>query len=246
MIADARSADPTLSMRELARRLGYTNPSFLSDVIKGRRRLKPELVDRIACVLDLDDKQVACLKKLLRRERNGHILTGVPTRDSILFLDKFRFIADWFHLAILEMLDLKGASSDPEEISKRSGRRVSRAIVELALERLQRLGLVRSINGRLEKVRADLFVGDEAPSEAIRRHHAQSLELAREALDKIPLERRDFRGTFIAIRRGDWSRLQGVLTAFHEELHELHAPGEADLVVQIASQAFPITEEGFR
>lgn len=241
LVTDARRADPSLSLRELARRMGYANPSFLSDILNGKRRIKLGLAEKLACVLDLNETEAMAFIKLVKHQGEDHSNATHLSPDSFLELDKFRFIADWYHLAILEMMDFKDASSDPETIAKRLRRRVSPSIVKLAINRLLRLGLLKNENGRLKKIRRDLFVGTDIPSDAVRRHHTQMLEITRESIEEVPVDKRDIRGTFIAIKKTDWTRLKAAVAAFHSELHAMHTAGEADVLIRISTQTIPLT-----
>jgi len=246
LIAKAKASNPELSsLREISRRLGYANPSYLADIIGGRRRLKVDMARKLACILQLNVREAAALVEMAKRQgaTSGVDHAAAQQKTTRMVLDRFRFVADWFHLAILETLDLQRAPQNAEEFSRRLGRRISRTTAELAITRLKRLGLITHAAGKLAKTTNDLFVGDEASNEAIRLHHLQMIDLAKDCLQNLPMEQRDIRGTMLAIKRADWPQLLAMVSEFHHELHALHAAGEADLVVRINTQAFSLTQE---
>jgi len=242
LLLAARRQDDKLSVREFSRRLGYKNPSYIADVLADKRRLQASLVNKVAGVLALTDREVAELEIWAARSgRNGAERAVSPSRSTQLALDRFRLVADWFHVAVLEMTHLREFSPEPVEIARRLGRKISSATAKLAVDRLLRLGLIVERGGRIVKADSDLVVGDTVASAAIRQHHLQMLELARESIEKIPVDRRDVRGTTIAIRRQDWPRLKAVVSRFHEDLHSLYTSSEADIVVNISTQSIPLT-----
>src|SRR6185437_14031826 len=82
---------------------------------------------------------------------------------------------------------------------------VRRERVVEALERLERLGLLRRLEGgRLELTGGHFTTPDGMASMAIRRSHYQALGLARSSLDQDALDKRSFSAMTMAI---DPSRL---------------------------------------
>ena len=59
---------------------------------------------------------------------------------TIVDLDTFAVISDWYHYAILSLLEVTDARLDPRWISKRLG--INRLEARLAIERLKRLSLI--------------------------------------------------------------------------------------------------------
>jgi uncharacterized protein (TIGR02147 family) len=81
-----------------------------------------------------------------------------------LGLDAFHLIADWYHYAILELCTCEDFEPRAEWVAERLG--ITANETELALERLQRLGLLEITKGRW-KTRDDVTLSPAGvPSEA--------------------------------------------------------------------------------
>lgn len=158
-------------------------------------------------------------------------------------LDSYHLIADWYHSAILEMCTLKDFDPQPQWIARRLGGSVSPASVEAALERLQRLGLlVMRDDGRL--VRSDeehVHVGREIPHAAIRKHHTQMLEKARDAMENQPLQQRHLYGTTLSIRKERYQDAVNLIEQLHHELSRLACESAADQIYHLNTQFFNLT-----
>ena len=93
-----------------------------------------------------------------------------------LSTDSFYVIADWYHYAILNIIRLDNFKSDPKWIAKCLG--LSVVEVRGALERLERVGLIKWERNKLVRTTGSLTTTHDIESEALRRSHRQSLELS--------------------------------------------------------------------
>ena len=252
-----RLADPKFSLRSFSRELGYRNPSLLSEVMRGSRSFRQDLADRLGLALSLDMREMQWLSLMLASKAAGSdplVLqeivaaakgAGLQDQDKeTLSLDQFRIIADWYHLAILEMIDLEDFKDDSFWISKKLGGKITPVQASLAIDRLFRLGLIKRIsNKKIAKTNKEIFVGlSGVPNSALRAHHKSFLELAKEAIERTPLELRTGYGTNLAIRHTDLPRIKALVKKFHEELHEFHVEKNGEDVYHVNLQVFPLTE----
>lgn len=60
-----QSQDPSFSQRKLARVAGFANPGFFNEVIRGRRKLSPRAIERMARGLALDSNEAEFLRHLV-------------------------------------------------------------------------------------------------------------------------------------------------------------------------------------
>src|SRR5690606_17229130 len=111
-----------------------------------------------------------------------------------LKIDTFRAIADWYHLAILELIPLESFENSPKWIARNLG--ISEIEVQLAVDRLIRLGLVRMEDGELILQQGDGFIPGDVPSESIKKFHSQILRRAEKALYLQSIDKREY-GTYI-------------------------------------------------
>ena len=256
---ERKSIDEDFSLRSFARELGYQNPSMLSQVLRGERAFKKNLADRVSRCLGLDERERKWLGLISASQSAGSptvkldelIATATGSGSGVgaglqenFSLDRFRFLADWHHFAILEMIDLRDFSEDPLWISMRLGNRITAIQSSLAIDRLLRMGLLqRNRSGRLFKTNKDVFVGgSEIPSEAVQSHHRAMMDVAKDSLVRTPVKNREISGTNITIRKSDIARVKALVNKFRDDLHRIHAEKDGDEVYRINIQVFPLTQ----
>jgi uncharacterized protein (TIGR02147 family) len=160
-----------------------------------------------------------------------------------LSIDQFRLIADWHHLAILEMMSLKDFKADPEWISRRLGGKISTSSVLLALQRLERMGLVQKARGALAK-RADpspLLIDPGSRNLAVQAHHEQMLLKAAASLKEQETSEREFRSSTLSIKKENYAKAQARIREFHQSMLELAEDSSADETYQLNVQFFKLS-----
>lgn len=257
-VMSARKAeDPKFSLRSFSKELKYNNPSLLSEVLRGTRSFRQDLADRLGRLLGLDTREMQWLSLMLASKAAGSnpgdlqemmaAAKGAGTQNQekeTLSLDQFRIIADWYHLAILEMIDLSEFKEDSFWISKKLGGKITPVQASLAMDRLFRLGLIKRLPGKkIAKTNKEVFVGMSGiPNAALRAHHRSFLDLAKDAIERTPLDRRTGYGTNIAVKASDIPRIKALVKKFHEDLHEFHVEKSGEDVYHVNLQLFPLTE----
>lgn len=250
-----KQRNPSFSTRAWSRRLGFRNPSLLIDILKGRRKLKPELGYRIAEDLQLSQEEHAYYDVLVlltsaksTKERdfyNGLLKALRPDpQRSALKLSHFQLVADWYHFTLLETLSLKDFKNDPDYLCKRLRGRLTPEMIRLAIQRLKQLGLVKETESKLKRSEGNPVLKDEIPSIAVKNHHRQLLSKAREALFEQNIEQRDFRSTQLALKRENYDKAKKLIQDFHramQKLAEKEEKGEA--IYAFNSQFFQLTRE---
>jgi uncharacterized protein (TIGR02147 family) len=251
-----KELNPRFSLRSYAKILGYENPSLLSSVLKGERKLGPDLADKIAKQLNLTTSeqkyfQLLILLKYAKNQTERMMYTDMldnsgPELTHAEFsvsIDSFRFIDDWYHTAILEMIELKDFRYDLGIIARRLGRGLNRELVEAAVQRLIRLGLAEESKTKryLKRKEGSFIIDKNIPSDAIKKHHDQFVQFARQAIYDQPMEERDIRGTTITIKKKDYKKAQEILKQAHADLVELSCKGDGDDLYHVCTQFFKLT-----
>jgi uncharacterized protein (TIGR02147 family) len=235
--------NPRFSLRAWARQLGYKNPSLLSDVLSGRRRPSQTMLSAIAANLGLSEAEEAKLHDLNRKPSKG----TRPTALNNLALDQFRLIADWYYLVILELFLLKDFEATTKQVTQRLMRSIPASFAQMALGRLERLGLIaKDARGKWQRTATaqNLFVGLNIPDAAIRQHHHEMLDLALEALEHQDVQQRDISGSTVAIRTQDLPQLRKAIYQLHATFNQLSAkPRQGDAVYRLNVQLFRIDRD---
>ena len=222
--AQARLRNPEYSQRAFAHRVGLSSGA-LTEVFKGKRGLSLQKAEEICDNLDLNPHErenfLTPFFSLPRKGKN----TELDHPAHVLPMDQFSLVSDWLHFALLSLVKTKGFKSDSAWISQRLG--VSEKEVDACLERLLRLGLLKESGGKLIRAYPNLDTGDHAFSAAIRLAHQQSLDLARESLQKHSTEDRDFTILNFTLDKKRFQRLKKMIRDFQDLAEEEASTKEA-------------------
>lgn len=221
------------SLRAFARFLEMS-PSLLSQLLSGKRRLTRKQALKIANRLDFSPA-----------ERNRLLIgpysetAGLLDERRLLEEDQFNLISDWYHYAILGLASLESNSSSPKWISRRLG--ISEIIATDALRRLKRLKLIEIKDGSFRQVTKPLDAGWNAPSAALRRHHKQNMDLAKEKIDTVDLSKREYSSITMAANPIQLKKAKDLIAEFKYRLSKILEQGERTEVYTLSVQLFPVT-----
>lgn len=244
---------PSYSLRAFARDIGMS-PSTLSELFNQKVGLSREKALHIARKMKLDDAHQNHFCDLIqarharketdRSEAKIRSRARVRSLQNQLSQDQFRTLADWYHLAALELIDMNAVYGVPAKMAKALGITIAEA--GPALERLERQGLVRynEVADRYEASSSSTTVGDGEASEAVRKFHLDLMDKAKEALVRLPVEKREFQSTVMSLRSEDEAEfkkdLNKMMTALIDKYY--HKTGK-DRLFAVCHQMFPLMKE---
>jgi uncharacterized protein (TIGR02147 family) len=240
------------TMRAFARDLGVA-ASTLSETLGGRHHLSQSSARRIAGKLGLDERESALFVEMvalktgrsaLRRKLAANRLDAVTNggNEPLLKEDVFSLVAEWHHLAILELAKLPGSSSAPDWVARCLG--ITRETAAEALERLIRLELLEEMDGRLVAKLTRSQSLNDVPSQAIRRFHRGILEKAGDALESQSVEEREFQTIVMAIEADALPTFKARIRDFTTKSKDLAAAcTRKDKVYVLSMQMFRVGED---
>jgi uncharacterized protein (TIGR02147 family) len=245
-----------ISLRQWARKLGYRSPRTIGMVLNGQRLPSAELVRSWSTELGMDENGTRYFDALVRLEkaRRKNRPTAPILRELVqlspdsrpkLVLDAkaFSFIAGWHHLVIKQLIATPGFVFNPERIRDRLGRKVSVSEIKQAVDTMLQLGLIgRSADKRRLKVlESSVTTLNDVPSEAIRMHHEQQMERAREALFTQDVSRREFTGATFQFDARRIAEAKAAIRRFREEFEKKFSSPDGQSVHQLNIQFFSHT-----
>ncbi|MES2769003.1 MAG: TIGR02147 family protein [Bdellovibrionota bacterium] len=232
-----RAKNPHYSLRMLAKKLDIPS-GRLSEILSGKRRVTRQLAIQIADKLSLDPELRSKLITSTTAFKSDNLQE--PSFEQIS-LDSFHVIADWYHFAILSLIELKNFQNDAKWISRRLG--ISIVDTNTALERLFRLGLVKEKNNKLTQTHKNISTTHDIQSIALRHSHKQSLENAITALEEVSIEKRDITSMTMAIDSSKIPQAKEMIKKFRRQLCAFLESGtKKDEVYDLNVQLLPITK----
>jgi uncharacterized protein (TIGR02147 family) len=248
--AARKCRNPAYSMRSYARDL-KVSVSFLSRLLSGNKSLSTDRANDLARNLGWETNKRLAFVTLVRLESaKSQVLRNELTQevdqlfavDSFqpLEVDLFKLISEWHYSSILELVDTESFESSPRWIAMRLG--IGEVEAALAIDRLQRLGLLSEKNGVLVKSNAALSTGD-VPSSAIRKFHTQMLKKAETAIEAQTIDERDFSGVTLAIDVSKLNDAKELVKKFRRDLIKLAKTDANQEVYHLAIQFFRVSQQ---
>lgn len=235
------------SLRAFAKALDL-NPAELSQVLKGKRKLSLNSAFKVSQSLGFTPSESRHFLLLLQKEKGRSLglpldfLGSPPPENSAqVSIADFECIGDWYHFAILNLLETKKFVWTAASISQRLGITLTEA--QLAMRNLEKLGFVTFQAGRPQSPNAHWDVGAQIPSPIIRKYHRQILEKAADSLETTPIHQREFQGVGLVVKESDLKKLKIEIDQFTDMIRQkFHRPKE-DHVYQLEVALFPLTKE---
>ncbi|MBI3295491.1 MAG: DUF4423 domain-containing protein [Deltaproteobacteria bacterium] len=210
--------------------------TVLSLVLSGKRPLSKKAAISVAAQLALSPTEAQALFS-----SNG--TTAFVSEPSPMDLDTFAVIAEWYHFAILSLLELPNARLEAQWIARQLN--LSPLEAGLAIDRLIRLGIIaQNKDGRWRQTKESFRLDPRHSTTATRRFQLQLIQKAVESLENEPLEKRDHTSTTFAMDPALLPYAKARIQTFRRELtSELEQLGTPRQVFNLTVQLFASSKE---
>lgn len=241
--------NPRYSLRSFAKAL-RVSPGTLSLIFSGQRVPSTKLAQKLTKELDLSPEDRAAFEASLSATHAGRGLKrknafaknsaeAMAPQVDHLQIDLFEIIADWYHYAIMMLLEIQGAHGDARWIAKQL--EISPSEAQLALERLLNAGLVKRKKERYTIDSSYLTTADKTlTTPALRRHQRQILEKAIQSLENDPIEVRNMNSLTMAIDPSRLPKAKQMIEEFNQNLCAFLEGGKRSQVYEFGTFLFPL------
>lgn len=254
LLESKKKQNPLFSLRAWSMQMGFRGHTALLFLINGQRKIRTEHIDRLVRGLKLQSEEEKYWRTLVQlRSAKSQVeknelenqlkLLMVNREQAILETEKFKLVADWIHMAILEMTRLKDFQNDPEWILSRLHFKESRTSVESAIERLLKMGLLEIKDGKLTKTNERLTTPKDRASESIREHHRQVMQNAIQAIESQSVDERVLNSSTMTIDVSKMNEAKDLIRKFRGDMAKLMEKSDGDETYQLAIQFFKLTEK---
>lgn len=249
-LVEIQRTQPRYSLRAFAGKVGV-HVGALTYIINGKRNISRKLAERITRKLLLDPQQRSEILGLFPEPSPKRVLahlsrTPLPPeafepRFLQLSASQFKICAEWEHFAVMSLARCQDFQSTAEWIASRLGITPSRA--RQVVSRLLELGLLESDSeGNLRRSEKSYQTSDDGADISLKRHHEQSLDLAKESLHRDSVAIRDFTSITLAIDPKKISAAKERIRKFEDELSDFLERGHQTEVYRLSVQLFPLSK----
>jgi len=246
------------SYRAFSKSAGFTSPNILKLVIDGERNISPDATQKFIKALSLSGQMADYFATLVKmnqaksdsdKEYYFSILQKLTpqAKKRELNSESHKYLSHWLYPVIREMTTLKEFREDPYWISRRIYGKASINEISQAIQFLTQEGFVEKIDGKLVMKDNMVLSSDEVKSLAIRNYHRQMLDQAKDSLENIPVEEREFGAVTFTIPESAIQELKFKLKQFRSELHtwamQVVEDKGGELIIQVNAQMYPHTKK---
>jgi uncharacterized protein (TIGR02147 family) len=159
-------------------------------------------------------------------------------------MDVYHTIADWHYYAILSLAETMDFVGSPGWIAQRLG--ISEKSAAEAVDRLLRLDMLEKDKktGKLRSTGEQFEAISAIANPALRKANRQNLELAQAALEKIPVEERDFTAITLCFDPGRIEDARKMIKTFRRNFNRVMEAGHKKEVYKMCIQLFPLSKRG--
>lgn len=232
------SANPNYSLRAFARDLGVDS-SFLSKLLNGKRSMTARTIMSLAPRLSLPESEVQNFIQKANGRRRRYSVGGQDVQVYQEIEDhKYLQNLEWFHLAILEMVNLKTFQANATWIAERLSITPDQA--QQALDALMSHGVLsqREDGAWTNEINNHTMSGVKVP-----RAQLVKKQIYEQAIAIMPQGLGTHSTMTVAISESRYQEAVERITRFRRELSQfLNEPEDKEKVYQILISLFPVTK----
>jgi uncharacterized protein (TIGR02147 family) len=243
------------SWRDFAKKGGFTSPNYMKLVCEGKSGLSKNGIERVADAMDLVGAEREFFRQLVKfgqAKRDADRMTAYTEMKEIACAHKVRilegesvsFYESWKYPVLRELAPMM-PGANPLEVAKACGGAFSAEEVRNALAFLTRAKFLRKIaDDEYEQVDRLIQMSVAAMPMLVRQMHKDMADFAKEAIEKYPIDERNFTGITMGIDDEDYAEILKELDACRKRIISIAtAKKGGNRVYRLNMQMFPLTEK---
>jgi uncharacterized protein (TIGR02147 family) len=242
--------NPNFTWGSWARRLGLKNNTSLLKIVNGQREAGPAIQKSLSSYFSFNNyekdyfEKLVRISKLKRKDPEASLAlynritqrAGKSVRREI-DLETFQKVSEWVFYFLRQAKKIGMDCSQPETVMEKMRFPLPKGQIKNAIRVLKESGLESTTMG--------LGTQNDIASMAIQRYHKSVLDLAKLALDEVPVEQREYQASVLSVKKSDIPKLKLFLRDLMDEVDEKFEsknPSESNEIYQIQIQAFPLSK----
>jgi len=257
MFEHSKKEIKAFSYRYFSKKAGFSCPSTLKFFMDRKRNLSTDSIQKVAKGYGLDVLETRYFDNLVKmnqtpsgEKKNIYFqeMLKLQKRKKIRVLssDHYDYFSKWYNPAVRELVRSKDFQGDPKWIAKRISPMISVIEARESIRLLERLGLIeKDKNRNYRQSDRALATEREILSMVARNFHREMCDRAKESLDNVPRERRDFSGVTFGLPSSKIQELKDRIGEFRKQLTSTlgSLEEETDEVYHMNIQLFPMTNK---
>ena len=243
------------SWRDFAKKGGFTSPNYMKLVCEGKSGLSKNGIERVADAMDLVGAEREYFRQLVKfgqAKRDADRKAAYTEMKEIACAHKVRilegesvsFYESWKYPVLRELAPMM-PRANPLDVAKACGGVFSAEEVRNALAFLTRAKfLKKTADDEYEQVDRSLQMSVAAMPMLVRQMHKDMADFAKEAIEKYPIDERNFTGITMGIDDDDYAEILKELENCRKRIISIAtAKKGGNRVYRLNLQMFPLTEK---
>jgi uncharacterized protein (TIGR02147 family) len=255
LLEERKRESQGFSHRAVLAKMGISSTGFLANVISGRKNLTPGQAQKLAAVLKLRAGEARYFESLVLftqarslEEKNAQLKRLVANQrveTRALTRKQLNLFSRWHYVVLREMLYFHRLKDDYRKAARMLIPPIGAEEAERAVRELESLELIeRDGEGVLKQKDAAVTTGNEIRSLQVANFQMEMIELAKAALDRMPMAERDISCMTVTLSMDSFEQVKSEIQAFRKRLSAIAvADAKSDQVFQCNIQFFPVTRK---
>jgi uncharacterized protein (TIGR02147 family) len=241
------------SYRYIAQKVGFSSAGFFINVVQRKRNISSEFIFKFAQVFKLKRAETEYFELLVFFDQaKNHdqkkyyfekILASKKSKIKVTDAQQYEFYSKWYYTAVREVLNFYKFEGNFAELAKSVSPAITPAEAKKAVSLLEGMGFIKkSERGYYQLVDDIITTGYEAKSLAINNFLISTTELARQAIDRYPREKRSMSTLTFSCSAEGYAQIEERLKRFRREVLEIVCSDkDIDRVYHINFHVFPMS-----
>jgi uncharacterized protein (TIGR02147 family) len=249
--AEKKAREPDCSYRSFAAHVGFTNPGFFNDVVKGRRKLSSDATQKMIKAFGLstieaayfellveygqtrnEEKRAAAYKSILSRRNRSSFARLNPSLA--------KYYQDYRYSLVRSAIEASGFTGDYERLAEFIDPPLQTAMVTKIVRDLCEWGLVEQKSDGRYVLTQKLIEPPETLRHLVRELNGEWIKHAFGALRRLPPDKRDISSLLVTVSDENYRKIQDKISCLRDEIFSIVRDDDnPQMVMQLNIQLFP-------
>ena len=253
---DRKRRSASFSHRQFCQKAGLASPSYLREVIDGKRNLTETTLPQFIKALGLVETDASFFRALVgfnqaadptAKREHLETMRGLRRKVPVALvpLDRYEYYSRWYLPVLRELAIQRDWGEDWASLARAVRPRIRKTEAREGIELLERLGFIAREGARWKQTEPAISSGGEVDSMAVRAGNREYARLGCEAIEAIAPPLRDISTLILGIPAAAFPQFKQELREFKDRLVRIAQDCEkdGDRVFAMNLQFFPLSQD---
>ena len=245
-----KEVSPNFSHRQFASALSLSSPSFIAEVIKGKKNLSQKLVIKLSNIIRFSDRDAYYFDLLVKfnqcksmEEKNHYFEKLSKFRDSrakTIHENQYKFYNKWYYSVVWTYFGYNQNEKEPSKIASNIFPPMKAQEVKEAIQLLLDLQLIKKMANGYAVTNKHIVTENPFRGMVASQYNHVFIDMAKGALKNIEPDSRQYNVLTFSISKKGFSAIKERIRSFQEELRDIiERDSNEDRIYTLCTQLFP-------